>query len=298
MRTTRLLLVLTACAAAACSATQSAPTAFDATPVVNRIRARSEIVVGMSGEQPPLNTRDPSGAIIGLEPEIAQLLADSMGVELRVVTMPFAALLPALERGEIDAAMSGMTITPERNLKHAFVGPYFISGKSVLASAKSIKKLDETAELNSPDTRLAYLAGSTSEIFVSELLPRARSIAVSSYDEGVKMILDRTIDALVADFPFCVLTVLKHSDAKLVTLSEPFTYEPLGIALPANDPLFVNLVQNFLVTMEGTGRLLEMKARWFTAGPWLEEMERVVPRRKVPRQSASNVAPGVARPLA
>jgi polar amino acid transport system substrate-binding protein len=286
MRSLRFPLLLSAFAVAGCTMTRPEPTTIDPHPVVSRIRSRGEIVIGMSGNQPPLNTQDPSGAIVGLEPDIAQMLADSMGVKLRLVAKPFAELLPALDRGEIDAAMSGMTITPERNLEYAFVGPYFISGKSVLATAKSIKKLDETAELNSPETRLAYLAGSTSEIFVTEVLPRARSVAVQSYDEGVKLIIDRTVDALVADFPFCVLTVLKHTNARLVTLSEPFTYEPLGIALPANDPLFVNLVDNFLVTMEGTGRLFEMKARWFTDGPWLEEMEQRKPQRGVPRQSA------------
>lgn len=286
MRSLRFCLLLAVLAAAGCTITKPAATPIDPHPIVTRIRERGEIVIGMSGNQPPLNTQDPSGAIVGLEPDIAQLLADSMGVKLRLVAKPFPELLPALERGEIDAAMSGMTITPERNLQYAFVGPYFISGKSVLATAKSIKKLDETAELNSPETRLAYLAGSTSEIFVTELLPKARSVAVQSYDEGVKLILDRTVDALIADYPFCVLTVLKHSDAKLVTLSEPFTYEPLGIALPASDPLLVNLVQNFMVTMEGTGRLFEMKARWFTDGPWLEEMERRKPKHRVPGQSA------------
>jgi len=298
MTSIRLPLLLTAFAVAGCALIRPEPAPVDPHPVISRIRARGEIVIGMTGNQPPLNTQDPSGAIVGLEPDIAQMLADSMGVKLRLVAKPFSELLPALDRGEIDAAMSGMTITPERNLQYAFVGPYFISGKSVLATAKSIKKLDETAELNSPTIRLAYLAGSTSEIFVNEVLPRARSIAVQSYDEGVKLILDHTADALVADFPFCVLTVLKHTNDRLVTLSEPFTYEPLGIALPANDPLFINLMENFLVTMEGTGRLFEMKARWFTDGPWLEEMERRKPTRGAPRQSAREGAFSAAVPRA
>lgn len=298
MTSLRLSLLLLAFAVTGCTLIRPELAAFDPHPVISRIRARGEIVIGMTGNQPPLNTQDPSGAIVGLEPDIAQMLADSMGVKLRLVAKPFPELLPALDRGEIDAAMSGMTITPERNLQYAFVGPYFISGKSVLATAKSIKKLDETEELNSPDTRLAYLAGSTSEIFVNEVLPRARSIAVQSYDEGVKLILDHTVDALVADFPFCVLTVLKHTNARLVTLSEPFTYEPLGIALPASDPLFINLMENFLVTMEGTGRLFEMKARWFTDGPWLEEMERRTPTRGTPRQSAREGSLCVAVPRA
>jgi polar amino acid transport system substrate-binding protein len=296
MRPVRWTLPAVAVAIAGCAVMRTAAPALDPHPVISRIESRGEIVVGMSGNQPPLNNQDPSGAIVGLEPDIAQMLADSMGVKLRLVAKPFADLLPALERGEIDAAMSGLTITPERNLKYAFVGPYFISGKSVLSTAKSIKKLDETDELNSPSIRLAYLAGSTSEIFVQEVLPHAQSVPVQSYDEGVRMILDQTVDALVADFPFCVLTVLKYTNERLVTLSEPFTFEPLGIALPSNDPLLVNLVDNFLITMEGTGRLFEMKARWFTDGPWLEEMERrKPPRHGTPRQSARSGSVAVPR---
>ena len=293
MRIKQLVLAVTLFLAPACSALRTAePPSADPSPVVNRIRNAGELVVGMTGSQPPLNTTDPSGAVIGLEPDIAQLLADSLGVRLRIVTKPFAELLPALERGELDTVMSGITITPERNLRHAFVGPYFVSGKSVLAKAKAIKKLDETTELNDPRTRLAVLAGSTSETFVSEALPRAQMVQVSAYEEGVQAVLGGEVDALVADFPFCVLTVLKYPQAQLVTLSEPFTFEPLGIALPANDPLFMNLVENFLITMEGTGRLLEMKARWFTDGPWMEEM-RKAPRPR--RQSVDRSPPGVDR---
>jgi polar amino acid transport system substrate-binding protein len=285
------ILAAAGCLVSSCSTLLPQHSPADLFPVLSRIRANGEMVVAMSGEQPPLNTTDPSGAVIGLEPDIARLLADSLGVELRIVTKPFSELLLTLERGEADAVISGVTITPERNMRHAFVGPYFVSGKSVLAKAKTIKRLDEMRELNEPATRLAVLAGSTSEIFVSEVLPRAQMASVAAYEEGVQGILDGTFDALIADFPFCVLAVLKYPQAQLVTLSEPFTFEPLGIALPANDPLFLNLVENFLVTMEGTGRLLEMKAHWFSDGPWLEnmeKMERKLRRPRAPHQSAGS----------
>jgi polar amino acid transport system substrate-binding protein len=290
----RVIAILAATSlVSACSVLRPGPSSVDPAPVVSRILARGELVVGMSGDQPPLNTTDPSGAVIGLEPDIAQLLADSLGVRLRIVTKPFAELLPSLDRAEVDAVISGVTITPERNLRYAFVGPYFVSGKSVLAKGKTLRKLDETSELNHTDTRLAVLAGSTSELFVREVFPRAKLLPVKAYEEGVRAILDNVVDALVADYPYCILTVLKYPRAQLVTLSEPFTYEPLGIALPIDDPLLVNLVENFLITMEGTGRLLEMKARWFTDGPWLEEMKKS-PRAR--RQSADAAPPPASGP--
>jgi ABC-type amino acid transport substrate-binding protein len=52
----------------------------------------------------------------------------------------------------------------------------------------------------------------------------------------------------------------------------PFTVEPLGIALPADDPLFVNLVENYLHTLEGTGLLTQLKAKWFSEGSWVSEL--------------------------
>lgn len=52
----------------------------------------------------------------------------------------------------------------------------------------------------------------------------------------------------------------------------PFTVEPLGIALPAGDPLFVNLVENYLTTLENTGMLTQFKAKWFSYGSWVSEL--------------------------
>ena len=86
------------------------------------------------------------------------------------------------------------------------------------------------------------------------------------------MVIDDEVDALVADFPICKVSVLRYPDEGLSTLVTPFTVEPLGIALPPDDPLFVNLVQNYLVTLENTGLLTQLKARWFSLGPWVAEL--------------------------
>ena len=58
--------------------------------------------MGISGDQPPLNATTNDGKIIGLEPDIATLMAYAMGVKLRIAGMPFADLLPALKSGKID----------------------------------------------------------------------------------------------------------------------------------------------------------------------------------------------------
>jgi polar amino acid transport system substrate-binding protein len=231
-----------------------------------------ELRVGLSGNQPPLNMTNKSGEIIGLEVDLMKALAQSMGLTVRFVVKPFADLIPAIENGEVDVVISGMTITPERNARVAFVGPYFISGKSVLTKSATIASADSASLLNNADHRYAVLAGSTSETFVQQALPKAISVPAKDYDAAVQMVLDDEVQAMIADFPICQLSVMRHPEAGLSTLMTPFTIEPLGIALPADDPLLINLIDNYLNTLENTGLLIQFKAKWFSDGSWISEL--------------------------
>jgi polar amino acid transport system substrate-binding protein len=189
-----------------------------------------------------------------------------MGLDATLVQKPFAELLPALERGDVDLVISGMTITPERNARVAFAGPYLISGKSVLSKSKRISSVETPGELDDPSRTYAALEGSTSEAFVKDILPRANLVPTRDYDRAVALVLGDEVDALVADYPICALSILRHPEAGLSMLTTPFTLEPLGIALPAEDALFVNLVENYLRTLEGTGLLT------FSDGSWVAEL--------------------------
>ncbi len=241
-------------------------------PVINRIQQKGELVVGTAGNMPPFNMTTKDGKIIGFELDLAQYLASAMNVKLRIETMPFAELLPALEAGKVDMVMSSMTMLTERNLKVAFVGPYFISGKSLLTKTRTLLSVEDPSEIDTPATTLVALEGSTSQLFVEELIPKATLIKAKDYDEAVQMVLQGKAHALIADYPICVISVFRYPDEELATLLTPLTYEPIGIALPANDSLLINLVENFLVAFEGSGELEELRERWFEDGSWLRKL--------------------------
>lgn len=239
---------------------------------LERIIASGELRVGLTGDQPPLNMRDKHGDIVGLEIDLLNALADSMGLTIRLLPRPFADLLPSLERGDVDLVISGMTITPERNARVAFAGPYFISGKSLLSRDPAIANAQNRAALNDANRTFAALAGSTSADFVAKRLPKANLVTTADYDTAVQKVIDGQVDALVADFHICQVTVMRNPDAGLTATRQPFTVEPLGIALPANAPLLVNLVQNYLYTLEYTGLLTRFKAKWLSDDAWLAEL--------------------------
>jgi len=275
MKISKLLAValLTLFLAAACaqlqqSGTTSAPTS----PVLDRIQQKGEVVVGTMGQMPPLNMTTKSGELIGMEVDMVKMMAAAMGVKYRFETMPFSELLPALQTGKVDMVLSGMTITPKRNLKVAFVGPYFQSGKAFLTKVKTIAEAEDAAELNSADTKLVALRGSTSQAFVEEVIPKATLWTTKDYDEAVKMVIEDKVHAMVADYPICVVSVFRYPEAGLLSVVTTLTYEPLGIAVPAGDPLLVNWLENFLNTAEGSGTLEELQLKWFAGGNWLNEL--------------------------
>jgi polar amino acid transport system substrate-binding protein len=219
-----------------------------------------------------MNMKNKAGEIVGLEVDLIQALAKSMGLEAKLILMSFPQLLPALEHGDLDLVISGVTITPERNARVAFAGPYFISGKSVLSKSEKLASVTNATVLDDPARSYAALKDSTSEQFVKDILPNAQLVRTSDYDSAVQMVINGDVDALIADFQICAVSVFRYPDAGLSALMTPFTIEPIGIALPADSPLLVNLVDNYLDTLEYTGLLSRYKAKWMTHGSWVDDL--------------------------
>ncbi|MDJ0788033.1 MAG: transporter substrate-binding domain-containing protein [Myxococcota bacterium] len=249
------------------------PAAADSgSKVLSRILDSGTLRVGMSGNQPPLNFKGKNGDLMGMEVDLAAALATAMRLDLEVVQKPFGELLGALSAGEIDMVISGMTVTPRRNTKAAFVGPYFISGKSILTRSSALAAVEGAGALDKADLEFVALAGSTSEEFVEAALPKAKLVTTPDYDTAVKLLLEDKVDALVADREIVALTAFRNPEAGLASLREPLTIEPIGIAVPPGDPLLVNHLENLIGALEGSGLLSALRARWLERNDWLTQL--------------------------
>jgi polar amino acid transport system substrate-binding protein len=248
-----------------------APAAAES-PVLAGIVSSGKLRVGMSASQPPLNFKSGDGQMMGLEVDLASALADVMNVELEIVEKPFAELLPALAAREVDLVMSGMTITPERNMKSAFVGPYYLSGKSILTRSATLAQADEAGDLDQASLKFAALEGSTSQRFVERVLPKASLVTTADYDAAVKLLLADEVAAVVADREIVALTAFLHPKEGLATLRQPLTVEPIGIAVPPGDALLVNFLENTMGALEISGVLSALRVRWLERNDWVGEL--------------------------
>ncbi|HSF17730.1 MAG TPA: transporter substrate-binding domain-containing protein [Vicinamibacteria bacterium] len=241
-------------------------------PVLDRILESRELRVATSGTQPPFNAISRDQKLIGLEVDLARMLADAMNVNLTLTSMPFPDLLPALKDGKVDMVLSGLAITPARIREVAFVGPYLLSGKSVLTDSRRLTSMKGPRDLDLPELTLVALANSTSVDYVKRVAPKAKLVTTANYEAAVQMILSDTADAMIADMPVCILTVLRNPNKDLATPSLPFTVEPVGIALPTSDERFRNLVEAYVDAFEKTGALEELRARWLSGGEWIAQL--------------------------
>jgi ABC-type amino acid transport substrate-binding protein len=225
--------------------------------------------VGMSADQPPMTTLNRQGGVMGFDVDLARGMAKAMRVELDIKVLPFGNLLAALEKGEIDMIMSSMSITPERTEKAHFIGPYMMTGKSILTRNSVLAQASDSGALNREDLKLAAVANSTSATFVRENTPAAALTETETSDAAVALLIAGKVDGVVADMAVTKLAVLRNRESGLVTLKQPLTLEPVGIAVSKDDPEFQNLVDNFLGAFEKTGVLGQLRKKWFEDGDWI-----------------------------
>ena len=237
--------------------------AVDGAPVSTRIQKSGKLVVGTSGNMPLMSEKLMTGELVGFDIDMAKALADTMGVKLELKTMPFDQLIPALEQGKVDIVLSNMTMTVDRNMRVAFAGPYFVSGKCLVTREQAIAQVDDPEDLKEADAKIAVVKGTTSENFVKELLPQAKHIPVENVDKGTSMVAKGEANAFLTDFPICLSVMKRYPDSGFQSVVSLLTYEPIGIALPANDPLLMNLAENFIDRAENVGLTQGLGLKWF-----------------------------------
>src|SRR5260370_39210742 len=131
-------LFFTAAAAAIGLAIAVAPAAAQ---TLEKIKQRGTLIVGSKADYKPFGFRDPSGAIVGFEPDIAKLVADRLGVNLEIEPVVSSDPLQVLQQGKIDLMTATMNDKPDRRLLVGIIEPlYYASGVNVLGNKKASLK--------------------------------------------------------------------------------------------------------------------------------------------------------------
>lgn len=239
---------------------------------IDRIKANNELVLGTPGDFPPFTAISGTGKLIGFDIDLAKNLANAMGVELTIKRIPFSKLPNALLKGEVDLILSGISMTPKRNMNVAFIGPYGKSGQTFFGTNEIVTKVADPIELNNEIYRIAVLKGSTSNLTVAMHLPKSKVSYTNTLDEAIFLLLNGKVDGLISDFPYCKLLEYRLKDQNFSMMPNILTKENLGIGIAGDDFLFANLVENYLSIITSQGIVEKMEQYWFKNNSWIKDL--------------------------
>ncbi len=134
----------------------------NAQETIKKIQKRGELIIGTSGKAFPFTYKDKkTGELMGIDILIAKALAKEMGVKAKFKVMDFDKLLPAVSNGDVDIALSALSITTKRNMSVAFANSYYYTGKALLSFNQKLSKGNPKI-VNNDKITLAAVKHSTS----------------------------------------------------------------------------------------------------------------------------------------
>ena len=222
----------------------------------------------------PWAMKNKKGGYTGFEIEVAQQLAEDMGVEAIFIPTKWSGIIPALLTGKFDIIIGGMGITPGRNLKVNFSDAYEFSGMSIVANSKLAAGGADLEAFNQPDVTIVARIGTTAATAAKKYLPNAKLRLFDDEAQALQEVLNKRAMAMVSSQPFPEFQVLKYSGKLYLPLAgKTFTKEPIGFAIRKGDVDFLNFLNNWILVKNADGWLQERHSYWFTTQDWKIEVE-------------------------
>lgn len=214
-----LVLSLSACAK---KSEATGAKSNSATPIVDKIKKSGKLVLGTSPDYPPYEFINSKNEIVGFDIEIAKELAKDLGVKLEIKDMKFDGLLAALQSGNVDIVLAGMTPTKERMESVDFSKIYYTSLQGIVVRAEDKDKYNTLDAL--AGKKIGVQKGSIQEGLAKEQIKNADIKALGKVTDLMLELKNKKVDALVVEKPVAEAYASKNPDLSIpavtVTQSE------------------------------------------------------------------------------
>jgi arginine/lysine/histidine/glutamine transport system substrate-binding/permease protein len=211
---------------------------------------------------PPFESQATDGKIEGFSIDLFNAIAEAGGFTIEFQSLPFDGIIPALQAGTVDAAISSITITKERAATVAFSRPYFKAG---LAIAVAANNTDITDLASLKGKKIAAQIGTTGATQSKEV----GATEVRTFDSAplaLQELSNGNVDAVINDAPVTLYAIKSGNIPGVKVVGELVTEEFYGIALP-KDSANLPKVNEGLTTILGNGKYKEIYQKWFGSEP-------------------------------
>ena len=249
-----LLALVTLLSLTACAGKEDA-----ASSALDQIKQKGELVVGTSADYPPYEFHaevDGKDTIVGFDMEIAQAIADKLGVSLKIVDMSFDNLLMSLANDEFDLVIAGLSADEERRKTTDFSDPYLESKNLILVRAEDADKYASLDDLkgvkggaqtgSKPYNNCVTYCGEETTVG----LAKETTVGLAKVQDLVMELEAGKLDVVFLDY----MTVLSYADAKedlaAVDLGIPETSDGYSIAVKKGNTELAEFINGVLAELK------------------------------------------------
>ncbi len=212
-----------------------------------------------AAEFPPFETRNEAGEIIGFDIDLANMIAEELGMELQIEDMKFDGIIGSLQAGRADMAIAGMNATEERKQNVEFSKDYYSDGQIFISQPDSeIKSLED-------------LKGKTVGVQLGSIQAEGAEKLAKEYDFEVKTLDDvgivvQEILSNRVDIGYMDKAVAEGyiESQDLVGFTDPTESAPgMAVAFPKDSEL-VDKVNDIITELEENGEIAKLEEKWLS----------------------------------
>lgn len=233
------------------------------TDLLEKIQKNGKLVVGMSADYAPYEFHyiDENGkdVIGGFDVDIANEIANKIGVDLVIQEMDFDALVSALPAGKVDLVISGMNPTEERAKVVDFSEVYYNSKHGILVRAEDADKYQTFADLEG--AKVGVQLGSTQEKIAKTEIPNVNFQQLSNINNLILELKAGKVDAIVMEKPVAEMAVKSNPE---LALGKPTYEEQTGgnaVGIAKNNPQLLAKVNEVITELNESGKMDEYIAK-------------------------------------
>jgi ABC-type amino acid transport substrate-binding protein len=218
------------------------------------------LVVGTNGDSPPYASRS-SGSLAGLEIDLAQALGKNLERPIKLVDLPWDELFDALNEGQVDIVMAGVTVTPERENRFTFADPYLSANIAALIRREDVKKFASRDAVCASPIDVAVIGGTTGEGYVRTRCPAVIPRVYRTASDAIFELRTRRIDAFVHDGPV-LAWLLSDQAGELELIPTRIADQRLAWMMRRDQRQLRDAASAALAHMRADGTLDQILRRW------------------------------------
>ncbi len=229
------------------------------------IATRGTIRIGTTGDYIPMSYLNPkTGVYEGIDAELSQLIADSLGVKIEYVPTSWPTLTADTLAGKFDIALCGISRNYARAKTMAMSDAYGEGafGKTILCRKSDAKKYQSLADIDKPEVRVMINPGGTNEKFAHANLKQAKLIVHQENADIPRQVAEGNADIMITETVEAARYIELNDKLAAPLMKAPFTRHSCGILMQKGDQEFLNYINFVLAELKMDGTLAKLEKKY------------------------------------